>query len=59
MTKAKKDNVVWNQSADDVGYEVEYIAEKTGVSRTQALALIQKHGNNRETLIREARKLIE
>jgi hypothetical protein len=39
------------------GYEIEYLAETTGITRTQAIALIQKHGNDRATLLREARKL--
>jgi hypothetical protein len=43
--------------AADQGYEVEYLAEKTGISRSEALGLVQKHGINRETLILEARKL--
>jgi hypothetical protein len=55
--KSKKDKRDRNQVAADEGYEVEYLVEKTGITRSQALGLIQAHGNDRETLIREARKL--
>lgn len=39
------------------GYEVEYFARKHGISAEQARDLIKRHGNNRETLDREAAKL--
>jgi Protein of unknown function (DUF3606) len=55
--RTKKDKRDRNKVAADEGYEVEYLAEKTGISRSEALGLIHKHGNNRETLLREARKL--
>jgi hypothetical protein len=48
-----------DQVAADRGYEVEYVAETTGITRTQALALIAKHDNNRATLVRKVRKLKE
>ena len=38
-------------------YEVSYFAQKHGLSAEQARELIQKHGNDRETLDREAEKL--
>jgi Protein of unknown function (DUF3606) len=38
-------------------YEVEYFARKHGISAEQARELIKEHGNNRETLDREAAKL--
>lgn len=38
-------------------YEVDYLVEKTGVSIDQAREPIKRHGNNRETLEREAKKL--
>ena len=56
--KTKMDARDRSQVAADERYEVEYLTEKTGVSRTQALELIRKHGNDRETLLREARKLV-
>jgi hypothetical protein len=50
-----------NQDRDRVAggqeYEVEYFARKHGISAEQARQLIQQHGNNRETLDREAEKL--
>jgi hypothetical protein len=55
--KTKKDKRDRNRVAADEGYEIEYLAETTGITRTQAIALIQKHGNDRTTLVREARKL--
>lgn len=39
------------------GYEVRYFAEKHGISPDQARELIAKHGNDRETLDREAARL--
>lgn len=38
-------------------YEVEYFAQKHGITTGQARELIAKHGNNRETLDQEAKKL--
>ena len=56
MTR-KKDERDRSRVAADEGYEIEYLAETTGITRTQAIALIQEHGNDRSTLLREARKL--
>lgn len=38
-------------------YEVQYLMQKTKVSAEQARDLIKRHGNDRETLEREAKKL--
>lgn len=38
-------------------YEVSYFAGKHGISAEQARQLIDRHGNDRETLDREAGKL--
>ena len=38
-------------------YEVSYFAQKHGISSQQARELIEKHGNDRETLDRAAEKL--
>jgi hypothetical protein len=38
-------------------YEVRYFAEKHGISIEQAQGLIERHGNDRETLDREAQRL--
>jgi hypothetical protein len=43
--------------AGEEGYEVEYFAQKHGITPDQARDLIRQHGNNRETLDREAQKL--
>jgi hypothetical protein len=40
-------------------YEVEYFAREAGISAEQARQLIRQHGNDRETLKVEARKLKE
>jgi hypothetical protein len=39
------------------GYEVEYFARKHGLNREQAKDLIDRFGNDRETLDAEAEKL--
>jgi hypothetical protein len=38
-------------------YEVQHLAERTGISPDEARELIARFGNDRETLEREARKL--
>lgn len=38
-------------------YEVSYFAQKHGISAEQARELIATHGNDQETLDREAEKL--
>ena len=38
-------------------YEVQHLAERTGISTDEARELIEKFGNDRETLEREAAKL--
>ncbi|ESZ41790.1 DUF3606 domain-containing protein [Mesorhizobium sp. L2C066B000] len=43
-------------SADE-DYEVEYFATKAGITPQQVRELIAKHGNQRETLEREAKAL--
>jgi hypothetical protein len=45
------------QVAGGEEYEVDYFAQKHGISREQAQSLISRHGNDRETLDREAQKL--
>ena len=54
--KAKKDKRDRDRIADE-GYEVEFLAETTGITRSHAFDLIQKHGKDRATLLHEARKL--
>jgi hypothetical protein len=56
--KTKNDRRDRSKVAAEDGYEVEYLAETTGITRrSQALALLQKHGNDRATLVRAAKKL--
>ncbi len=38
-------------------YEVQHLAERTGISTNEARELIDKFGNDRDTLEREAAKL--
>jgi hypothetical protein len=38
-------------------YEVQHLAERTGISTDEARELIERFGNDRETLEREASKL--
>jgi hypothetical protein len=44
-------------AAPSVNYDVRRLAEETGISIVQALALIAKHGDDPETLVREANRL--
>lgn len=55
--KTKTDNRDRSKVAAGEDYEVDYLIEKTGISRAEAIGLIHKFGNNRETLEREAKKL--
>lgn len=43
--------------AGDEPYEVEYFAQKHGITMSQARELIEKHGNNRAVLDEAASKL--
>ena len=55
--KSKQDNRDRSRVSSAEDYEVRYVAEQGGISRSEALALLQKHGNDREVLMREAKKL--
>ncbi|MDW6020221.1 DUF3606 domain-containing protein [Mesorhizobium sp. BAC0120] len=55
--KTKKDRRDRDRVAADEDYELRYFAESTGISVDQARQLIQKHGNDRATLEREAKRL--
>jgi len=55
--KNRQDNRDRGKVAGGQDYEVQYLAEKTGISPAQARELIRKHGNDRETLERAARNL--
>ncbi len=54
---SKQDGRDRSKVAGGQDYEVQYLAEKTGISIDQARQLVRRHGNDRETLEREARKL--
>ncbi|MBF7015424.1 DUF3606 domain-containing protein (plasmid) [Novosphingobium resinovorum] len=43
--------------AGDEEYEVDYFAQKHGLTRDQVQELINRHGNNREKLDAEAAKI--
>lgn len=55
--KSKRDFRDRDRVATDEDYEVEYFAEKAGISVQQALELIATHGTDRATLEREAKAL--
>jgi hypothetical protein len=55
--KSKRDFRDRDRVSADEDYEVEYFATKAGITPQQVRALIAKHGNNRETLEREAKAL--
>jgi hypothetical protein len=53
----KKDNRDRNRISADEEYEVRYFAEEHGITVEQARELIRMHGNDREVLEQEIRKL--
>ncbi|ESX01656.1 hypothetical protein X769_20885 [Mesorhizobium sp. LSJC268A00] len=55
--KSKRDFRDRDQVSADEDYEVEYFAAKAGITPQQVKELIAKHGNQRETLEREAKAL--
>ena len=55
--KSKQDGRDRSQVAGEEGYEVAYFAEKHGISREKARELIERHGNDRKALDREASKI--
>jgi hypothetical protein len=55
--KSKQDIRDRSRVASDEDYEIRYFADEAGISADQARELIARHGNDRETLMREARKL--
>lgn len=56
--KSKQDERDRNKVSGSEGYEVQYFAEKHGISMDQARELIQRHGNDRDTLDAAAEKLV-
>jgi hypothetical protein len=57
MTRTRPTTATAARVAGDEDYEVQYLTEKTGISAVQARDLIKRHGNDRETLEREAKKI--
>ncbi|TGS47521.1 MULTISPECIES: DUF3606 domain-containing protein [unclassified Mesorhizobium] len=55
--KSKKDFRERDRVSSSEDYEVEYFAQKTGITPQQVRQLIEKHGNDRATLEREAKNL--
>lgn len=53
----KKDYRDRTRVAGEEEHEVRYFAETNGISIDQTRELIKKHGNDRATLEREAKKL--
>lgn len=55
--KTKMDQRDRSRVAGGEDYEVRHFAERHGISMDKARELIQKHGNDREMLDREASRL--
>lgn len=55
--KSKRDFRDRDRVSADEDYEIEYFAQKVGITPQQVRDLIARHGNSRETLEREARAL--
>lgn len=56
--KSKQDERDRSKVSGSEGYEVQYFAEKHGISTDQARKMIQRHGNDRDTLDAAAEKLV-
>ncbi len=55
--KSKRGKADRSRVSGNEGYEVNYFANKHGITREQARNLIKKVGNNRDKLNRAAEKL--
>jgi hypothetical protein len=56
--KSKTDQRDRSRVAADDEYEVLYMVEQAGITRQQALELIKRYGNDRETLMRHIKNLV-
>ena len=56
--KTKTDNRDRTRVAGGEDYEIAYLTEKAEVTREQARELVQRYGNNRETLMKHAKNLV-
>jgi len=55
--KTKQDGRDRSRVSADESYELDYFAEKHGLSRQEARELIERHGNSREALDAAASRL--
>ncbi|TPI63482.1 DUF3606 domain-containing protein [Mesorhizobium sp. B3-1-3] len=55
--KSKRDFRGRDRVSAEEDYEIEHFAQKVGLTSQQLRELIQKHGNQRETVEREAKAL--
>ena len=53
--KTKTDQRDRSRVAGEQDYEVQYLAEQTGISAEQAREIVRAYGNDRETILRAAR----
>ena len=53
--KSKTDDPDRSRVASGEDYEVEYLAEQTGLSLEQARVLVRRYGNDRQKLMEEAK----
>lgn len=53
--KSKRDNRDRSQVAGGEDYEVQYLAEQSGITAKQARTLVRRYGNDREKLMAEAK----
>jgi hypothetical protein len=53
----KQDGRDRSKVASEQDYEVQHFAQASGITPEQTRELIGKHGNDRETLEREAKKM--
>jgi hypothetical protein len=57
--KTKMDKRDRNRVAGDENYEVQFLAQEAGISLEQARELIDRYGNDREVLMRQAGRMIK
>jgi glycerol-3-phosphate dehydrogenase len=53
--KSKQDNRDRSRVAAGEDYEVQYLAEQTGITEEQARTLVRRYGNDRAKLMEEAK----
>ena len=57
--KTKMDKRDRSRVAGDENYEVQFFAQEAGISLEQARELIDRYGNDREVLMRQAGRMIK